>query len=146
MFNFDLQVLLEARQANEEKRQTALAEALRTLDLQRELLKDIKNKRLQMIREYYELEGKPVESLRLVLYSENIILYRNMEIAQEEQCLLFEREAEEKRVLLIEASKQKKMLEILKEKKFVAYQQALNAREGKELDEAAILRYEGGLS
>lgn len=146
MFEFDLQALLDARQAAEEKRQTELAQAMRELEEHRQILLDIKNKRRQMIREYYELEGQPVESLRLVLYSENIVMYRDLEIAQEEKCRSAEKEVEERRFALIEAAKQKKMMEIFKEKKLMEYQLEQNLKESKELDEAAILRYRGGPS
>jgi len=146
MFDFDLQVLLEARHASEERKQTALAQAVRELEVQNGLLEEIRNKRRRMIREYYALGGQAVESLRLILYSENIVLCRDRELGQLEQCRLADREVEDKRLALIEASKQRKMIEKLKEKKFTEYQQELNSRESKELDEAALLRYGGGLS
>jgi flagellar FliJ protein len=146
MFEFNLQALLDLWRINEEKKQLALAEAMRELEAKKELLEDVKNQRLQMIREYYALEGHPVSSLRLVIYSENIAQCRDTQIAREEQCSKAEKDVEEKRLTLIEASKQKKMLGKLKEKKFTEYQQELNLKECKELDEAALLRYGGGPS
>jgi len=143
MFEFDLQVLLDARQANEEKTQMALAESLRELGLQKELLNDIRDRHLQMVTEYYALEGHPVESFRLILYREKIAEYHDQEMAQEERCRLAEEDVAKKRLALIEAAKQRKIMELLKEKKFLEYRQELSAKEIKELDEAAILRYEG---
>jgi len=143
MFGFDLQSLLDVRTALEEKRQLELAEAIRDLELQQEIFSGIKDRRRQLIREYYELEGKPVKSLGLVLYSENITLYRDMEITQQDKCRQAERKVDDSRLALIEASKQKKILEKYKEKKLVEYKQELSRKECKELDEAAILRYGG---
>lgn len=143
MYEFELQTLLDARQAQEEMKQTELAEALRHLESQNVILEDIKSNRLQMIREYCAFEGQPVSGLRLFLYSENIAKYREAEVAQREICRQAEAAAEEKRLALIEATKQKKILEKLKEKKYVAYLQELNRTENKELDESAILRYGG---
>jgi flagellar protein FliJ len=143
MFNFDLQALLDARQVEEEKKQMAFAEAMREVSAQKAVLEDIRQKRMAMTREFYTLEGKPVDSLKPAMYTGNIAMYRQMETDQEERCRKAEQEAEDKRLLLIEAAKQKKMLEKLKEKKFEEYRQALNMKENKELDESSILRYGG---
>lgn len=143
MFEFELQTLLDARQAQEEKKQMELAEAVRHRESQKEILENIKNKRLQMIKEYCNMEGRPVAGEHLFLYSENIARYREMGEMQKEQCRQAEADAEEKRLALIEATKQKKMLDKLKEKKFMAYLQKLHQTENKELDESAILRFGG---
>ena len=134
---------MDARQALEEKKQRDLAEALRHCESQYAILEDIQKKRIKMIAEYRALEGQPVSALQLLLYSENIAQYREKEVAQRECCCQAEADAEEKRLVLIEATKQKKILEKLKEKKMLAYHQELNRKESKELDESAILRFGG---
>ena len=53
---------------------------------------------------------------------------------------------DEKREALIVAAKEKKALEKLKERKTMEYQLDEIKKESKELDESAILRYEGDLS
>ncbi|MDQ5985500.1 MAG: hypothetical protein CSYNP_01210 [Syntrophus sp. SKADARSKE-3] len=143
MFNFDLQALLDARQIEEERKQTDFAEAMREVSAQKAILEDIREKRRVMTQEFYTLEGKPVDSQRPAMYIGNIAMYRQMEADQEEQCRRAEQEAEAKRLLLIEAAKQKKMLEKLKEKRLEEYRLALNMKENKELDESSILRYGG---
>lgn len=143
MYAFELQPLLDARQAQEEQKQRELAEALRYCESQQAILEGIRNSRMQMIAEYRALEGQTVSSLQLMLYSENIAQYREKEDAQRECCRQAEVDAEEKRLSLIEATKQKKILEKLKEKRLLAYQQELSRKENKELDETAILRFGG---
>ena len=143
MFQFNLQALLDARQSNEERKQRELAEALRDLEVQADLLAGIQERRRQMITEYYDLEGQSVKGVRLALYSENIAMYREREVVQQENCRQAERIVEERRLALIEAAKQRKIIEKFKEKKSVEYLQELNRKEHKELDEAAILRYGG---
>ena len=133
MFGFNLQALLDARSTVEEMRQLELAEAERNLEVQQGIFIDIQNRHRQMVREYYALEGKPIESLRLFLYSENIVLYRGMEVAQQEKCREANRKVAEKRLALIEASKQKKMLEKYKEKKTVEYLKEESKKESKKI-------------
>ena len=143
MFEFQLQPLLDARQALEEQKQRELAEAMRYCESQNGILDNIRSSRLQMIGEYKAFEGQTVSALQLQLYSENIARYRELEEAQHECCRQAEADAEEKRQSLIEATKQKKILEKLKEKRLSAYQQELSHKENKELDESAILRFGG---
>ena len=116
---------------------------MREVSAQKAILEDIREKRMGMTREFYALEGKPVDSLRPAMYTGNIAMYRQMEADQEERCRKAEQDAEDKRLFLIETAKQKKMLEKLKEKRFEEYRQASNMKENKELDESAILRYGG---
>ena len=69
MFHFQLQTLLEARQAREEQKQMELAEALRELESQKAVLEDIRRKKRKMIQEYYDLTGKPIDGLSVSFYN-----------------------------------------------------------------------------
>jgi|YelNatPaOPRAMG01_1025707.scaffolds.fasta_scaffold14229_4 flagellar FliJ protein len=141
MFRFEFQSILDQRVAMEEKRQMELAEALNTLQREREKLVYIKKEKDNMIKEYYRLSGKAVPGIVPNLISEAIRAKREEERGQEEVCRNCEKEVNKRRQALIEASRQKKVMEKLKEKKLAEYLEMMRQKETKELDEAAILRY-----
>lgn len=143
MFKFEFQSILDQRQAIEEKRQAELAEAINILNGEKEVLSRLKREKEEMVNEYYGLSGKAVPGIMPRLIIEAIRQKREEELKQEEVCRRWEKEVELRRQALVEASRQKKMMEKLKERKLTEYLEAAKQREIKELDEAAILRYEG---
>lgn len=143
MFRFEFQSILDQRQAIEEKRQTELAEAMNILKGEKEKLARLQKEREEMMAEYYGFTGKAVPGIVPALIGEAIRLKTEEERKQETVCRRWEKEVEARREALIEASRQKKVMEKLKEKKLAEYLEAMKLREIKELDEAAILRYEG---
>ncbi|MCX7982186.1 MAG: flagellar export protein FliJ [Syntrophales bacterium] len=143
MFRFEFQTILDQRQALEERRQIELAEAMEVLKGERERLFHLRREREEMVAQYYRLSGKAVPGIMPALISEAIRLKREEELKQEGICKKWEREVEIRRQALIEASRQKKIMERLKEKKLAEYLEEAKQKEIKELDEAAILRYEG---
>ena len=52
-----------------------------------------------------------------------------------------EKELEEKRTKLVNASRKRRILEIIKEKKLKEYRSSLIIREQKEMDESGILKF-----
>jgi len=143
MFRFAFQNILEQRQAIEEKRQMELAEALKILKEEKEKLFRLQAEKESMVAGFYALSGKAVPGIMPALISEAIRWKREEELAQEAVCRKWEEEVETRRRALIEASRQKKVMEKLRERKLAEYLEAMKVREIKELDEAAILRYEG---
>jgi len=120
-----------------------LAEALKTLQEERDKLLHLKEERERVVTDFYDLLGKAVPAITPALMGEAIRRKREDEEAQALVCAKWEEEVVRRREALTEALKQKKVMDKLKDRKFAEYQEEMKQRELKELDEAATLRYKG---
>jgi len=138
-FSFKLDKVLDYREQLEEQAKAALAEAQRAYDVQAELVADLTARHAaHMIK-----EAKSRKS------ANDMWLWRQYKEALEqdyarEQIVLSELELKlhQRRQEAVERSKDKKLLEKLKETQAKKYHEEENAREEKENDEMATIRYE----
>ncbi|NLY74789.1 MAG: flagellar export protein FliJ [Firmicutes bacterium] len=140
-FKFKLETVLKVKTRVEELRKIELREAeLRREKARLELCRwqDEVEDHLRLYREKFQKRIQPAEANNYHLYL--LWLNRQVDLAllALDQC---EREVAERRQRLIEASKEKKILEKLKEKAYQAYQAEQLNQEIKFLDELGTGRY-----
>jgi len=140
-FKFRLATLLRLREAARDERRTQLAEAYRVDDVLQQRLSRVREE-MDRLREQCRRAAGPgtVDIDRLVESQRYELSLR----AQQHQ-LLRQREAlaaeiERRRAALVEANREVRVLENLREKQAARYQQEENRREIKRLDEVAQRR------
>ncbi len=141
---FRLHTVLSYRRTLENRAQERLVRAREEVDrLLRE--KEREQERLrQMCLEFEDRKSQGM-SIREVLVYQNHLRHVRDGIAQRDKALQSAREdASRKERELHKASMQRKLLEKLKEKQDTRYQQYLEDKEKKELDEVAVLFHERG--
>lgn len=117
------------------------ADTKRLLDCEKATLKKLKRERVDLILRLKKMEKKKLRAADVSIYLSYISRMKDDEIHREEIICTAEKELEEKRTKLVKASKKKRILEILKEKKLKEYRLSLISREQKELDESWLLRF-----
>jgi flagellar protein FliJ len=140
MFDFRLQSVLNYKKQAEEKLMLGFAHTKAHLYREKEILKKLKTQRVDMISHLGNMGALPMPASDVSAYLSYIHYMRDEENRQQEIVCKVEKELEEERIKLIGASRNRRVLEIIKEKKLKEYKLSLIAREQKELDEAGILR------
>jgi flagellar FliJ protein len=143
MFKFDLQHVLDYRVSLEEKCQVSYSDQLRCVENERRVLDAIKARKEIMMEQFLNVQNTEMNAADIGMY----ISYMKQMIAKEEEqtAILSGAEAvlEEERVLLLEAVKNRKAMENLKEKKLQQFRSGTLEKERKELDEFGIVKYQG---
>jgi flagellar FliJ protein len=143
MFKFDLQHVLDYRVSLEEKCQVSYSDQLRCVENERRVLDAIKARKEILMEQFLNVQNTEMNAADIGMY----ISYMKQMIAKEEEqtAILSGAEAvlEEKRVLLLEAVKNRKAMENLKEKKLQQFRSGTLEKERKELDEFGIVKYQG---
>lgn len=142
MFNFKLQSVLDYRKQLEEKSMFEFADAKRLIDCEKATLKKLKKERVDLIFRLKKLGEKRLSAADISIHLSYISRMKDDEIHREESIYTAEKELKEKKEKLVNASKKKKILEILKEKKLKEYRLFLTSREQKELEESWLLRFD----
>jgi len=140
MFDFRLQSVLNYKKQAEEKLMLEFADTKRRMDCEKETMKKLKIKRVDLTSSLQNMGERRMSAADVSNYLSYISYMRDEENSQEEIVCKVEKELEEKRIELVGASRKRKILEMIKEKKLKEYKQSLIVREQKELDEAGILR------
>ena len=89
------------------------------------------------------IQGKTVNVSEITFNSSSMEQYRKYEDVQEERVRQATAESNKKKVELLEASKKRKAMEILKAKMLAKYQSDSGMRERAAIDEMAIVRHKG---
>ncbi|MBW2644636.1 MAG: flagellar export protein FliJ [Deltaproteobacteria bacterium] len=140
MFNFRLQSVLEYREQVEERLMLEFADTKRRLDCEKETFKKLRSERVDLIFRLEKMGESKLSAADASIYLSYISRIKDEENHREDIIYQIGRELKEKRTELVNASKKKRILEILKEKKLKEYRLSLISREQKELDETGILR------
>ena len=141
MFNFRLQPVLDYRKQVEDKLLSEFAGIKKRLDIEKRRLEELRSKKKELISRLEEMgEGqlRPADVSVYVSYINHMI---EQEKNQEKVAGNLQRELKAKRLNLIDAMKQRKMLEIIREKKLKEHRLCINEKERKVLDELGTLRY-----
>ena len=141
MYRFKLQVLLNHHHHQEEVCQKELAEARRKLSDVQKTLSRIKKKKRENIRELQRRQEKNHSVPQIILFVKYIEqLVRDIE-KQIQSVRTATQKVTQKRDDLIFIMKKRKILEKLKEKEWLAYQQKKMQEERKFSDEVAATRH-----
>lgn len=140
MFNFRLQTVLKYRKQLEERLMLEFADKKRNLNCEKETLKKLKRWRAGLISRLKKMGESKLSAADISIYLSYISYMKDEENHSEEIIRQIGKELEEKRIKLVNASRKRKILEIIKEKKLKEYRLSLTVKEQKELDEAGIFR------
>lgn len=136
-YNFSMEKILDLRINKEKDEMTIFASLQNELHQQKIALSNLEKEMDKLNRDGFKKVD--VNQLRLNnLYKQNLINQMEVQNAIIEET---SHELEKQRQELIEAQKDRKIMEKLKEKDFTLYKNNLKAMEQKELDEIAIQRH-----
>jgi flagellar FliJ protein len=141
MFNFRLQPVLKYRKQLEERLMLEFADRKRNLDYEKETLKKLRRERADLISRLKKMGESKLSAAHASIYLYYISHIKDEENHREEIICQIEEELEEKRTKLVNASRKRRILEIIKEKKLEEYRLSLISREQKELDESWLLKF-----
>jgi flagellar FliJ protein len=141
MFNFRLQSVLKYRKQLEERMMLEFAAKKRKLDCEKEALKKLRRGRADLISRLKKMGESKLSAADASIYLSYISHIKDKENHREEIICQIGKELEEKRTKLVNASRKRRILEIIKEKKLKEYRSSLISREQKELDESGILKF-----
>jgi flagellar FliJ protein len=141
MFTYNLQSVLDYRHNVEEQKLTAFSDAERNLQREKELLAGIKDQQQDLVEELRALKDRECNSSDVAMslkYAEELQKRekRQIEVIREATAVF-----EAKRKELIEAVKQRKMMEIHKDHQFQEYKSDLILSERRESDDLSVQRY-----
>lgn len=136
-YNFSMQRVLELR-SNKEK---GIMEIFATI--QNELLKQ-KSNLMILINDYENFKSKGSKHTNINELKQNLLYKQSIEEKIEllnEQIYITNQQLEQIRLELVDAQKDRKIMEKLKENDFDTYKENIKVLEQKELDETAILKF-----
>jgi flagellar FliJ protein len=125
----------------EKERQKEHAVAQGQAQQQKQTLDKIDQDRVEtMARQRSEMSGK-MSVAELLIYSRYLLKLKKDTMTGGEMLKVLEKNVESRRRALVEATKQKKIYEKLKERQQKKHQDKIKAQEEKETDEMAIMTY-----
>jgi len=135
---FELHQVLNYRTDLERLRKQEFAAARQDLDQASDKLEQQRNEAADLARDFAERNGQLNSVVELQLYSDFFTRKREEIKQQQEQVTALDRILENRRDELVQATKDKKVLEALKEKKMQAFRQEMQRKERDFLDETAV--------
>ncbi len=141
MFRFRLQPVLDTRIAFEEKLLREFSEKKRDLEKGISILDALKKERHSWIRDMQEMMNREVTAYDIGMHSAYINYLKGRVEYQQMAVDELSKKMEEKREELLEAVKKRKIMENLKERQFVEYEENIEMLERKALDEISIQAY-----
>jgi flagellar protein FliJ len=141
MFKFKLQSVLEYRMNIEEKIHNEFSDVNRYLNQQKAVLKALVLERENLINDLRNMQKKTMRADHIathVAYVENL---RKKEKEQKNVIHQAKEAVENKRKELMEAVKNRKVMENLRDKNAEEYQKNLNEQEQKNSDEMSVLKF-----
>lgn len=139
-FRFRLQKVMEIKEEVEKQRMIDLSEAKQVVDLETTRLNHLNDEQIDCQHRIDEKSStEKINPGELALYYRFLDQTRMRIEAQEDRLQAAHLEMERRRQILLEASKEKKVLEKLKEKKQAAYMIELNHKEQDMINEVASI-------
>jgi flagellar FliJ protein len=145
MFQFDLESVLNYRVRVEEQCQLALAEAAKRLQHAMDVLEGVQKEKNDLIRYLVKMQESALTSDVIARHFIFIEFLKSKEEKQEAIISDLHEEVSSKRRDLLEAAKKRKVMEALREKKMTAYVSEMAAKERKELDDFAVIKFGNGM-
>ncbi|HUH66054.1 MAG TPA: flagellar export protein FliJ [Syntrophales bacterium] len=145
MFRFELEAVLNYRLQIEEQCQLSLADSLKRLQTAIDILNDLQRERKNLIRHLAKMQENSLSPDAIERHFMFIEYLKCKEEKQEAVVSGLKDEVSVKRQDLLEAVKRKKTMEALRDKKMAAYISEAAAKDRKELDEFAIIKFGTGM-
>ena len=141
MFRFRFEQVLNVRKLAEEQVLQQFSEQVRGLEVEKERLRSIRGEKAAVLAELMRRQEGSLNAGEIGLAFGYIRDLRQREVAQVVLIADREKTLEAKREELAEAMKRRKIMEILRQKKFEQYWKEWNQRESVELNEQGIIRF-----
>lgn len=141
-FRFSLQPLLNWKRSLEDQSQMRLAGLMTRLKAQEERIESLTLLRLANDQKLKEKSEQVIRAGEYLLFKHFAEASRRDLISQEDEKKRILREIDEERKRLLAVTKEKKILERLKEKQFKEFLSFLEKAEQKRADEATTLKYQ----
>jgi len=141
MYKFSLKAVLNHRRFIEEKLQKELAQLKEIFGNERKRLSDLKRARRIFSKELQDKQREIITIAETLLHVRFIEQLSTREGLQKQKVLNAEKEVEQKREDLIEAMKNRKALEKLKEKGWETYKHNMMRKEQDFMNEMAAVRF-----
>jgi flagellar FliJ protein len=141
MYKFPLEPVLRHRSFIEENLQKELAMLKNMLSIEKKKLGSYRKARYEFLSELQKKEKEGITISEIVLYFSFIERLSNDIVKQRDRIFEAEKKVDQKRSELIDAMKNRKILEKLKEKKGEAYRQEVMKKEMRFLNEVAVDRF-----
>ncbi len=143
-FNFRFASLLRVRENAEEELQLKMAREQMVLKGYQDFLADLQEQRRQMLADMEERKRKTISG-SLFMHYMNGIRSKELEIVIQENTVVYqEKVVSDLRSQLVEAMKERKTMEVIKERDWQDYLQEAKKQEQNLNDEQVILRYGRG--
>jgi flagellar FliJ protein len=146
LFVFKLQQVLEHRKNIEEIALREFSEAVEKLNAERMTMNALTEQEELLINQWKALAGQAATVSDFSLYVEYIKCVQQSLHNQTTVVNAAEKETQQKRESLLDIVKERKILEMLKEKRRLAYEARIAEQERKTLDEVAILKFKWEVS
>lgn len=141
MFRFRFEQVLNVRKIAEEQVLQEFSEQVRGLELEKERLRSIRGEKAAVLAELMRRQEGSLNAGEIGIAFGYIRDLRQREVAQVVLIADREKALEGKREELAEAMKRRKIMEILRQKKFEQYWKEWNHKESVELNEQGIIRF-----
>ncbi len=141
MFRFRFEQVLNVRKLAEEQILQEFSEQVRGLERERERLRSIRGEKAAVLAELMRRRDGTLNAGEIGLAFGYLRSLRQREVAQAVLVADRERALEAKRDELTEAMKRRKIMEILRQKKFDQYWKEWTRKESVELNEQGIIRF-----
>jgi flagellar protein FliJ len=141
MFTFKFESSLNYRKTVEEKKLVEFSERKKRIEREKELLEGIQREQLIIMEQFKNMQGHPFRSSDVALYLAYITLFKGKETLQTEIVKKVSEEVEILRKELLEAVKNRKIMDNLKERQLREFNENIAVYERKSADETAVLSY-----
>ena len=140
-FKFRLEPLLKLRRHREKERQKEHAASVHEAHKQKQQLQTLDSQRLNTLDFQRERLVGALSVTQALVASRYLVKLKRQHLAGTGLLHALEREVEKKRQKLVEAARDRKMYELLKEKRQLRHRQDAEKRDQKELDEVAVTSF-----
>ncbi len=143
MFTFILQPVLNYRKLQEEKAQQEFAFKLRELEIEKQTLSAIAGERAVAARRFQELSAgtSEIKADELAFITSRLELLRVKQRLQEKVVIEKEQDKELGRLAMLEAMRNKRVMELLMDRHLENYRMEVKRRETRLLDEFGVRSY-----
>lgn len=140
-FQFRLQQYLGVKEQLESQKELEYAKALRVVEEEKQKLAEFRMKKDEAVENLRGLVSKSISPFEIRRYNNNIERLKHQIITQEERVAAAEAYAEQKRQELVQAMKERKALETVKENQREEFLKEADLAERKQVDELVSFRY-----
>jgi flagellar FliJ protein len=144
-FKFSYESLLEHRKLEEEIARRDFYEAQNNLDEQKAIYKELYTRLHEIEKESSQMQAAPIIPIEELRERDEFMIGQKIKIQRQRDLVInFTTIAEGKQEILINAAKERKILDKLKEKQKLEFKKALAKKEAKQTDEVIVTRFRAG--